>query len=115
QLKRALGGVKRAVFALYGISVLFAVVGVSLAALTMVEGLRLRVVYVVAMVLFSFIGVIALKAARRKQLDAEAGGVDEEPGQEPALAAASAKPAPAKAVAARTAVPAPTSALPKQV
>jgi UDP-GlcNAc:undecaprenyl-phosphate GlcNAc-1-phosphate transferase len=68
QLKRALGGVKRAVFALYGIGLLFAVVGVSLAASVMLGGLRIRIIYVIAVVLFSFIGVIAFKAARRKQL-----------------------------------------------
>ncbi|MBT8484126.1 MAG: undecaprenyl/decaprenyl-phosphate alpha-N-acetylglucosaminyl 1-phosphate transferase [Phycisphaerales bacterium] len=67
QLKRSLGGVKRAVFALYGISALFAVVGVTLVALVLTQ-LRVRVVYAIALVLFSFIGVTAVKAARRQQL-----------------------------------------------
>lgn len=71
QLKRGMGSVKRAVFALYGITALFALVGVSLAALTLVEGVRVRIVYVVALVLFSFIGVIAFKAGRQRQLQAE--------------------------------------------
>jgi UDP-GlcNAc:undecaprenyl-phosphate GlcNAc-1-phosphate transferase len=71
QLKRALG-VKRAVFAVYGIGFAFAVVGVTLAALVMLTQLRVRVVYAVALVLFGFIGVIAVKAARRKQLEAAA-------------------------------------------
>jgi UDP-GlcNAc:undecaprenyl-phosphate GlcNAc-1-phosphate transferase len=68
QLRRALG-VKQAVFAIYGINLAFAVVGVTLAALVMLTGLRVRVVYVFALVLFSFIVVIAIKAARRQQLE----------------------------------------------
>jgi UDP-GlcNAc:undecaprenyl-phosphate/decaprenyl-phosphate GlcNAc-1-phosphate transferase len=71
QLKRALGGVRKAVFALYGITLLFALVGVSLAALSMVEGVRVRIIYFFALVLFSFIGVIAFKAARARQLQQE--------------------------------------------
>ncbi len=68
QLKRSLGGVKQAVFALYGIGIVFAVVGVSLAALVMFTELRIRAIYAIAIVLFGFIGVIAVKAARRQQL-----------------------------------------------
>ncbi|MHC4422094.1 MAG: glycosyltransferase family 4 protein [Planctomycetota bacterium] len=68
QLRRALG-VKQAVFAIYGINLAFAAVGVTLAALVMLTGLRVRVVYVFALVLFSFIVVIAIKAARRQQLE----------------------------------------------
>ncbi len=67
QLSRALGGVKRAVFAIYGISLAFALLGVALAALVMLTQLRIRVVYVIALVLFGFIGMIAVKAARRQR------------------------------------------------
>jgi UDP-GlcNAc:undecaprenyl-phosphate GlcNAc-1-phosphate transferase len=67
QLRRSLGGVKRAVFALYGITLAFMIVGVTLAALVMRTGLRVRVIYAIALVLFGFIGVIALKAGRRQQ------------------------------------------------
>jgi UDP-GlcNAc:undecaprenyl-phosphate/decaprenyl-phosphate GlcNAc-1-phosphate transferase len=70
QLKRSFGGVKSAVFAMYGISALFAAVGVALAALVLRSEMRLRFVYVIAVVLFSFIAVIAVKAARRQQLAA---------------------------------------------
>jgi UDP-GlcNAc:undecaprenyl-phosphate GlcNAc-1-phosphate transferase len=70
QFARALG-VKGAVFAIYGIGFAFAVLGVTLAALVMLTQLRVRVVYVVALVLFSFVGVIAIKAARRQQLEAQ--------------------------------------------
>ena len=74
QLKRALGGVKRAVLALYGISLLFAILGVTLAALVLRTGLlRVRVIYVIALVLFSFIGVVAVKAARAQQRRAATG------------------------------------------
>jgi UDP-GlcNAc:undecaprenyl-phosphate GlcNAc-1-phosphate transferase len=69
-LKDALGGVKRAVFALYGISILFALLGVTLAALWMQGIVRLRVIYAIAIVLFSFIGVLAVKAARNQQIRA---------------------------------------------
>jgi UDP-GlcNAc:undecaprenyl-phosphate/decaprenyl-phosphate GlcNAc-1-phosphate transferase len=68
QLKRALGGVRRAVFTLYGLSFLFAVLGVTLAALVIKTEVRVRVIYAIAFVLFSFTGVVAVKAARRHQL-----------------------------------------------
>ncbi|MCZ6542756.1 MAG: MraY family glycosyltransferase [Planctomycetota bacterium] len=67
QLKRALGGVKRAVSAVYGLSVAFAIVGVTLAALVMRTQLRVRVVYAVALVLFGSILVIAVKVASRRR------------------------------------------------
>lgn len=68
QLKRATGSVKRAVLSMYGITAVFAVVGVMLAALVMYTELRVRVVYVIALVLFGCIAVLAVKAARRQQL-----------------------------------------------
>lgn len=67
QLKRGLGGVKRAVFALYGIAASFAAVGVGVAAITLYTGLRLQVAYTIAIVLFAFIATIAIKNARRQQ------------------------------------------------
>ena len=67
QLKRALGSVQRAVFAMYGITTVFVVAGVTLAALDRLTELRVRVVYAVAMVMFGFIGVIAVKTARRER------------------------------------------------
>jgi len=74
QLKRAMGGVKRAVLAMYGISAVFATVGVTLAALVMYTELRVRIVYVIAFVLFGCIAVLAVKAARRQQLRIAAAG-----------------------------------------
>ena len=66
QLKRALGGVKRAVFAVYGMGFAFAILGVTLAALVLRTNLRVRVIYAIALVLFGSIGLFAVKAARRQ-------------------------------------------------
>jgi len=71
QLLRSVGSVKRAVLSLYTISTVFAVIGVALAALVMWTGLRVRILYAFALLLFSFIGVLAVKAARRQQLQLE--------------------------------------------
>ena len=67
QLNRALSSVKRAVFVMYGISAAFAVVGVTLAGLVMFTQLRVRIVYAVALLLFGFIGVIAVKTVSRER------------------------------------------------
>jgi UDP-GlcNAc:undecaprenyl-phosphate GlcNAc-1-phosphate transferase len=64
-LKRHLG-VKGAVFVLYGIGVGFAILGVSLSM-----G-RARIVYVLTMIFAAFIGVTAIKIARRKQIEQDA-------------------------------------------
>ena len=50
---------------------MFATVGVVLAALVMFSDLRVRVLYAIAFVLFSFIGVMAVKAARRTQWEGQ--------------------------------------------
>ncbi len=72
QLKNSLGGVRRAVLALYGISMAFALIGMALAAVAILTEIRVRVVYAIALVLFGSIGVIAVKAAQRQRLQAEA-------------------------------------------
>ncbi len=64
-LKRALG-VKGAVLTLYGIGVGFALLGVALSL-----G-RARVVYALALVFASYIGVYAIKIARRRHLEEQA-------------------------------------------
>ncbi len=48
-------------------SLVFAAVGITLAALVIRTDLRGRVVYAITPVLFSFIGVVAIKAASRQQ------------------------------------------------
>ena len=62
QLKRAFG-VKKAVLTLYGIGAVFAGLGVWLS-----EG-RVRVVFTIAIVIASFIGVTAVKIARRQAIE----------------------------------------------
>lgn len=63
-LKRALG-VKGAVFALYGIGTAFALLGIA------ASFGRARVIYAIILVLASFIGVTAIKIARRNAIEAE--------------------------------------------
>ncbi len=64
-LKRAFG-VKKAVFILYGIAGSFALLG------ALVSLGRARMVYMLAMLLAAFIGVTAIKIARRRHLEAQA-------------------------------------------
>jgi len=68
-LKRALG-VKGAVLVLYGIGVGFAGLGVWISL-----G-RARMVYLLALVLVSYIGVTAIKIARRKHIEEQAAAYD---------------------------------------
>ncbi|MCC6678414.1 MAG: undecaprenyl/decaprenyl-phosphate alpha-N-acetylglucosaminyl 1-phosphate transferase [Phycisphaerales bacterium] len=83
-LKRALG-VKGAVLSLYVISGAFATLGVLLST-----G-RARVIYVLAFIFASYIGVTAFKSARRKQIESEAAAFDAgragTPGAAPLIAA----------------------------
>jgi UDP-GlcNAc:undecaprenyl-phosphate GlcNAc-1-phosphate transferase len=76
QLKRGLGGVKPAVFALYCITAVFTAVGVGVAAIKLYTQFRVFVAYTIAIVLFAFVAAIAIKIARRQQweLAAPAGG-----------------------------------------
>ena len=64
---RSLGTVKRAVFTLYGLSTIFMLLGILLAALYTYKFVQGRVVYGVFLVLFSFISALAIKGARRGQ------------------------------------------------
>ncbi len=68
-LKRALG-VKGAVLSLYGIAAAFAAMGAGITLL------RARIIYVLAMVLAAFIGVTAIKIARKKTIEAQAAASD---------------------------------------
>lgn len=85
QLKRATGSVRRAVFALYGIEACFAVLGVLLAAVTLFTHMRVLVVYVIALVLFSFIAVIGIKVARRHKLEIAMAAMCAKPAEAAAL------------------------------
>jgi UDP-GlcNAc:undecaprenyl-phosphate GlcNAc-1-phosphate transferase len=94
-LKRSLGTVKRAVFALYGITTCFAVLGVAMAATRQLTGTRVLAVMSLAFVFFAFISALAIKAARQANWQiqsraadrpADTGAVALAPGTEPAPA-----------------------------
>jgi UDP-GlcNAc:undecaprenyl-phosphate/decaprenyl-phosphate GlcNAc-1-phosphate transferase len=67
-LKRAFG-VKGAVFTLYGIGIVFGLLGV------MLSYFRGRIIYALALIIASYIGVIAIKIARQSQIVQQANGV----------------------------------------
>lgn len=89
-VKRSVGSVRGAVMVLYAVCVVFALVGIGLSALVSAElgdgNVRARSIYAVAIVIFGFIGVLALKSARLRQLDEDrvrrqaASDAREEPG-----------------------------------
>jgi uncharacterized membrane protein YedE/YeeE len=78
--KRELGGVKKAVFALYGICVAFACLGVLLGALAIEQVVRFRILYAISIVLFGAIGAVALKVALRSRWQTQ---LAEEPPPQP--------------------------------
>jgi UDP-GlcNAc:undecaprenyl-phosphate GlcNAc-1-phosphate transferase len=78
-VKRAVGGVKRAVVVLYGISIAFGILGVVLGALAIEQIVRLRILYSVSIVLFGAIGAVALKVALRSRWASQTGLVPVEP------------------------------------
>ncbi len=108
-LKRALG-VPGAVLTLYGIGALFGVLGVALSM-----G-RVRLVFTIALVVWGFIGVTAVKVARRQAIEAKAlarvAGHPTRPGaiakheRDEERAHAPASPAPARSPEQRAATPA---------
>lgn len=65
QLKRSLGSVRKAVFALYGITGFFTVLGVAIAAMRLLTGVRVLAIYAITFVFFAFIAAVAIKTARR--------------------------------------------------
>ncbi len=85
-LKRSLGSVKRAVFALYAITAAFAGLGVLMAATRLLTETRVLAVVSLAFAIFAFICAVAIKAARQAvwQLQAK---VAERQGEVPADAA----------------------------
>lgn len=93
QLKRALKGVTPAVFTMYAMSAVFAIIGVALAALVIKTHLRVRAIYAIALVLFSFVGVVAVKAARRAQRAAAAASATAAPSAAESSASAAHAPA----------------------
>ncbi len=86
-LKRAFG-VKKAVFILYGIAGSFALLG------ALVSLGRARMVYMLAMLLAAFIGVTAIKIARRRHLESQAAAMAVGLGPSPVPASPVQTPAP---------------------
>ncbi|MCH7603994.1 MAG: undecaprenyl/decaprenyl-phosphate alpha-N-acetylglucosaminyl 1-phosphate transferase, partial [Planctomycetes bacterium] len=66
KLKRALGGVKRAVWALYGMGIILTVFGVGLAAVVMLTPWRARLIYITTTILYAAVVIIAIILARRQ-------------------------------------------------
>ena len=88
-LKRSLGTVKRAVFALYAITACFAALGVAMAATRLLTDTRILAIVSLAFAFFAFISAIAIKVARQAswQLQAKA---TERAGEAPSLPGAEA-------------------------
>ncbi|MBQ71425.1 MAG: hypothetical protein CMJ67_00810 [Planctomycetaceae bacterium] len=61
------GNVKKAVFALYGLNAVFVFVGVSLAATVAIGGARYLLAYGTAILIFGFVGAVALKIGLRQR------------------------------------------------
>ena len=66
-IKRHIGGVKTTVFALYGISSIFCLLGIALAWAHLTQAIRAWVIYIVAIIIFGGISLVALRAARRHE------------------------------------------------
>ncbi len=70
QLKRALGSVKKTVFALYFITGTFTALGVAIAAVVLLTSTRVLVIYCVGMALFGFVISVAIKIALLQRWEA---------------------------------------------
>jgi UDP-GlcNAc:undecaprenyl-phosphate GlcNAc-1-phosphate transferase len=75
-LKRSLGTVKLAVFALYGIALCFAGLGVAMAATRLLTQTRVLAVVSIAFAFFAFISAIAIKVARQANWQLQAKSAD---------------------------------------
>ncbi len=63
QVKRLFGSIKKSVFALYGITCAFTVIGVGIAAVVLLTETRVLVVYSIGIAFFGFIISVAIKIA----------------------------------------------------
>ena len=93
-LKRSLGTVKRAVFALYAITTCFALLGVAMAATRQLTGTRTLAVISLAFAFFAFISAMAIKAARQANWQIQIKAAER--AAEAAPIAPTAEPAPAR-------------------
>ncbi|MEC8321229.1 MAG: hypothetical protein VX012_07455, partial [Planctomycetota bacterium] len=70
---RAFGGnVKKAVTALYGLNAIFVLLGVGLAATVALGGARYLLAYGTAILIFGFVGAVAMKTALRNRWELQA-------------------------------------------
>ncbi|MBC8200790.1 MAG: undecaprenyl/decaprenyl-phosphate alpha-N-acetylglucosaminyl 1-phosphate transferase [Planctomycetes bacterium] len=67
-IKRTLHSVKLTVLSLYGISMIFCMLGVALVYAHITESIRAWVIYLVATIIFGGISLLALHAARRHEI-----------------------------------------------
>ena len=74
-LKSWFGGVKRAVLAIYGIELIMASIGTTLGVLSLLGDIRMLVVYIVFIALYSLVAVAGIRMgiSRRKRIAAAAG------------------------------------------
>ena len=77
QMKRALHTVKRAVFALYGITFMFAGLGATVAAVTLLTRTRALVIFALAFIAFGFVSAVAIKIAALGRWDEQARAIPE--------------------------------------
>ena len=83
-LKRSLGTVRRAVFALYAITACFAALGVAMAATRLLTDTRVLSVVSIAFAFFAFISAVAIKVARQASWQLQA-KVAERSGEAPSM------------------------------
>ncbi len=71
QIKRLFGSVKKSVFALYGITFIFTVIGVAIASVLLLTGTRVLVVYSIGIAFFGFVITVAVKIALIQRAQSE--------------------------------------------
>ena len=71
QIKRLFGSVKKSVFALYGITFIFTVIGVAIASVLLLTETRVLVVYSIGIAFFGFVISVAVKIALIQRAQSE--------------------------------------------
>lgn len=71
QMKRFMGSTKKAVFALYGISLAFTLIGVAIAAVLLLTETRVLVVYAIGIAFFGIVISVAVKIALIQRMQSE--------------------------------------------
>ena len=77
-LRGTSGNVKKAVFCLYALNTAFVAIGVGLAATVAIGGARYLLAYGVAILIFGFVGAVAIKTALRHRWSLQLGSEAEE-------------------------------------